>query len=113
MFYNKQSNFKNNFFFIVIRTRIFYIYVIDKRSAARYYNVTFKNFDNHSNELYYRTDCALQKSSHSKKIQKNHERSQISRLLDQYCSIVFEKEINQESKAHSRKFFLELFNTKR
>ena len=55
-------------FFIIIRTRIFYIYVIDKRSATRCYNVFFKNFDNHSNELYHRIDCALRKSNHSKQI---------------------------------------------
>ena len=91
MFYNKQSNFKKNFFFIVVRTRTFYVYVIDKRLAARFYNVFSKNSENYLNELCYRIDCALRKSSHSKQIQKSHKRSQISRLLDQNHFIAFEK----------------------
>ena len=113
MLYDKQSNFRKNFFFIVIRTRTFYVYVIDKRSAARYYNVFSKNFDNYLNELCHRIDCALRKSSHSKQFQKNHERCQISRLLDQYHLIVFGKEINQGGNAHFRKFFRKLFDIKR
>ena len=113
MFYDKQLNFRKNFFFIIILTQIFYVYVIDKRSIARCYNVFFKNFNNYSNELCHRIDCVLRKSSHSKQAQRNHERSQISRLFDQYHLIVFEKEINQEGNAHFRKFFQKLFDIKR
>ena len=98
--------------FIVIRTRIFYVYVINKKSAPRCYNVFSKNFDNYSNELRHRIDCVLRKSNHWKQIQKSYERSQISRLLDEYHLIVFEKEINQENNAHFRKFFSELLDIK-
>ena len=76
-------------------------------------NIFSKNFDIHSNELYHRIDCALRKSNHSKQISKSPEHSQISKLLDQYHLIVFEKEIDQKNNAHFRKFFRELFDIKR
>ena len=107
-----NNRISKRIFFIVIRTRIFYVYVINKRSATRCYNVFFKNFDNYSNELCHRIDCVLRKSNHSKQAQKNHERSQISRLFNQYHLIVFEKEINQRGNAHSRKLFRKLFDIK-
>ena len=62
--------------------------------------------------MYHRIDCVLRKSSHLKQTQKSHERSQISRLFDQYHLIVFKEEIDQKSNAHSRKFFRELFDSK-
>ena len=105
-------NFKKNFFFIVIWTRIFYVYIIDKKSTAQCYNVFFKNFDNYSNKLCHRIDYVLRKSSHLKQIQKSHKRNQISRFLDQYHLIIFEKNLNQKGNAYFRKFFRKLFDIK-